>query len=61
MYYAIVFPAVLWWWFATFLPRWPFQPREQFVAWLAFGFYLCSALRAIGTVAVQILHLERHG
>jgi hypothetical protein len=61
VYYALFFPAVLWWWFAAFLPRRPFRLREQFIAWLAFGFYLCSALRAIGTVAVHILHLERHG
>ena len=57
VYYALICPAVVWWWFAIFLRRRALKLRDLFLAYLAFGVYLSSALRATGIVCLQIGHL----
>jgi len=57
LYYALVFPLALWWWFARFLRRRQLELRELGIAYLVFGIYLSSALRAIASTIVQLMHL----
>jgi hypothetical protein len=56
-YYALIAPLAVWWWFAIFLRRRPRKSQELGVAFLIFGFYLSSALRAIAITVVRFLHL----
>ena len=58
-YYALVFPLVLWWWFAVFLRRRRLADRELWIAYLAFGIYLSSALRAIAITIARLMHLVK--
>lgn len=55
-YYALMSPLVIWWWFRIFLRRRTLEMRELGVAYLAFGAYLSSALRAIASITFQVLH-----
>jgi hypothetical protein len=57
-YYALVSPLVIWW-FAGLLRRRTLGVREIGIAYLAFGFYLSSALRALATTVLPLVRLAK--
>jgi len=56
-YYASALPFIVCW-FVVFLRRRPLKPAELALAFGLFGFYLCSALRAI---AITLFEVVRFG
>ena len=55
-YYALTIPLAVWWFFASFLRGRNLKSWELGFSFFLFGFYLCSAMRALGSVVVRIMN-----